>query len=124
MGRQLTYFESIGGTAIKYIALMVTYNYEDLLPTITSRLQLINILFSEEELKGYLVKNHGATVKDAIKAYRISNEALHAVADIEEGNQDQLNWFADWMRYCISAKYDFLSQISEQFKQIRVKTTD
>ena len=100
--------------------LMVTYNYEDLLPTITSRLQLINIpSFSEEELKGYLVKNHGATVKDAIKAYRISNGSLlHAVADIEEGNLDQLNWFADWMRYCISAKYDFLSQFSEQFKQI------
>ena len=100
--------------------LMVTYHYEDLLPTIISRLQLITIpSFSEDELKGYLVKNHGATVKDAIKAYRVSNGSLpHAVADIEEGNEDQLNWFADWMRYCISAKYDFLSQVSEQFKQI------
>ena len=59
--------------------LMVTYNYEDLLPTIISRLQLITIpSFSEEELKGYLVKNHGATVKDAIKAYRISNGSLTA----------------------------------------------
>ena len=100
--------------------LMVTYHYEDLLPTIISRLQLITIpSFSEEELKGYLVKNHGATVKDAIKAYRISNGSLtHALAHIEEGDEDQLNWFADWMRYCVSAKYDFLSQVSEQFKQI------
>ena len=33
--------------------LMVTYHYEDLLPTIISRLQLITIpSFSEEELKG------------------------------------------------------------------------
>ncbi len=100
--------------------LMVSYHIEDLLPTIISRLQLITIpSFSEDELKGYLIKNHGATVEDAIKAYRFSNGSLsHALAQIEEGNEDQLDWFADWMRYCISAKYDFLSQVSEQFKQI------
>jgi len=100
--------------------LMVTYHYEDLLPTIISRLQLIVIpSFSEDELKGYLVKNHGATAEDAIKAYRFSNGSLpNAVADMGEGNEDELNWFVDWMRNCISAKYDLLSQISEQFKKI------
>ena len=100
--------------------LMVTYHYEDLLTTIISRLQLVTIpSFSEDELTGYLVKNQGATAEDAIKAYRFSNGSLpNAVADLREGNEDELHWFIDWMRNCIGAKYDFLSRMSEQFKQI------
>ena len=100
--------------------LMVTYHYEDLLTTIISRLQLVTIpSFSEDELTGYLVKNQGATSEDAIKAYRFSNGSLpNAVADLKEGNEDELHWFIDWMRNCIGAKYDFLSRMSEQFKQI------
>jgi DNA polymerase-3 subunit delta' len=100
--------------------LMVTYHYEDLLTTIISRLQLVTIpSFSEDELTGYLVKNQGATAEDAIKAYRFSNGSLpNAVADLKEGNEDELHWFIDWMRNCIGAKYDFLSRMSEQFKQI------
>ena len=100
--------------------LMVTYHYEDLLTTIISRLQLVTIpSFSEAELTGYLVKNQGATAEEAIKAYRFSNGSLpNAVADLKEGNEDELHWFIDWMRNCIGAKYDFLSRISEQFKQI------
>ena len=99
---------------------MVTYHYEDLLTTIISRLQLVTIpSFSESELTGYLVNNHEATAENAIKAYRFSNGSLpKAVADLEEDNEDELHWFIDWMRNCIGAKYDFLSQISEQFKQI------
>jgi DNA polymerase-3 subunit delta' len=100
--------------------LMITYHYEDLLTTIISRLQLVTIpSFSEDELTGYLVKNQGATAEDAIKAYRFSNGSLpNAVADLREGNEDELHWFIDWMRNCIGAKYDFLSRMSEQFKQI------
>ncbi|MAJ51899.1 MAG: DNA polymerase III subunit delta [Flammeovirgaceae bacterium] len=100
--------------------LMVTYHYEDLLTTIISRLQLVTIpSFSEGELTGYLVNNHGATAENAIKAYRFSNGSLpKAVADLEEDNEDELHWFIDWMRNCIGAKYDFLSQMSEKFKQI------
>ena len=100
--------------------LMVTYHYQDLLTTIISRLQLVTIpSFSEDELTGYLVKNQGATSEDAIKAYRFSNGSLpNAVADLKEGNEDELHWFIDWMRNCIGAKYDFLSRMSEQFKQI------
>ena len=56
---------------------------------------------------------------NAIKAYRFSNGSLpNAVADLKEGNEDELYWFIDWMRNCIGAKYDFLSRMSEQFKQI------
>ena len=100
--------------------LMVTYRYEDLLTTIISRLQRVTVpLFSQEDLTEYLVQNHGATAEDAINAYRFSNGSLpNAVADLKEGNEDELYWFIDWMRNCIGAKYDFLSRMSEQFKQI------
>jgi|TARA_B110000483_G_scaffold227081_1_gene288493 DNA polymerase-3 subunit delta' len=100
--------------------LMVTYRYEDLLTTIISRLQRVTVpSFSQEDLTEYLVQNHGATAEDAINAYRFSNGSLpNAVADLKEGNEDELYWFIDWMRNCIGAKYDFLSRMSEQFKQI------
>ena len=100
--------------------LMVTYHYEDLLTTIISRLQLVTVpSFSEDEMMEYLVKNQDATAEDAIKAYRFSNGSLpNAVAELKECNEDELHWFIDWMRNCIGAKYDFLSRMSEQFKQI------
>ena len=100
--------------------LMVTYRYEDLLTTIISRLQRVTVpSFAQEDLTEYLVQNHGATAEDAINAYRFSNGSLpNAVADLKEGNEDELYWFIDWMRNCIGAKYDFLSRMSEQFKQI------
>ena len=100
--------------------LMVSYQYEALLTTILSRTQLVLIpAFTDDEIVAYLIGNHGVSEQDAIKAGRFVNGNLHkALIDLQVPDENELNWFIDWMRYCLGEKFGQLATMSEQFKQI------
>lgn len=100
--------------------LMVSYQYEALLTTILSRTQLVLIpAFTDDEIVAYLMGNNGVSEQDAIKAGRFVNGNLHkALIDLQVPDENELNWFIDWMRYCIGEKFGQLATMSEQFKQI------
>ena len=100
--------------------LMVSYQYEALLTTILSRTQLVLIpAFTDDEIVAYLMGNHGVSEQDAIKAGRFVNGNLHkALIDLQVPDENELNWFIDWMRYCLGEKFGQLATMSEQFKQI------
>ncbi|MGD1841303.1 MAG: ATP-binding protein [Thermonemataceae bacterium] len=101
----------------KTIFLLVSQNAEQLLVTILSRVQLIQIpAFEDREVKQYLEKQEEI---EEIKAMQIANlaegnlrKAQHLLAEVQDDNH---TLFRDWMRLCYGNDYTALVKQADDF---------
>lgn len=101
------------------IFVLVSHDYEQLLTTITSRVQLFTVRpFEDQEIVDYLMSKHELTSDKARKLATLAegnlNEALKLADSTEE---DQSDGFGEWMRECWQMKFKELVEKSNKFHQ-------
>jgi len=103
----------------KTIYFLVSYNYENLLSTITSRSQLVNIpLNSDEEILEYLAKN-GVEKSTAVNLTRVSEGKIGlALQLMEDNDQGEFKEFQRWMRLCYGKDITGIVEKSEHFSKL------
>jgi len=86
----------------KTIFLLVTYDQEQIISTILSRVQLLKIRqFSKDEIKDYLVQKYNLEPAKASQLASISSGDLNqAIKLINEVEDDTHTMFQEWMRIC------------------------
>ena len=105
----------------KTVFLLVAREVDRLLPTIISRVQIVNIrAFTSDEVATYL--------RD--QAPDVSATRIEQAAALSEGNlpsalkllhevrEDQQQLFQDWMRFCYARDYSALVAMTEQFHKL------
>ena len=101
------------------IYFLVTYAYENLLTTITSRTQLISVPpFKDDEIEGYLVNKKGIPPEKARKVAHLANGSMSkAFQELESMGEIAYQEFQEWMRSCFKRNYTELVKQSEGFGQ-------
>lgn len=102
----------------KSILLFVSEDLEQVLPTITSRCQKLNVpLPRAEDLKAWLIQQG----VEAEKAYAVAQiaegnptEALHLSAN-DNFYRTYAAFWRDWLRACYSAQVESIFELSDQF---------
>ncbi len=99
------------------VFLLVTYDSEQIIGTILSRVQLVKIrAFNNPEVEGYLTDQPGvAADKASFIATMASgnlNQARKLLDDDETGTSA---FFQEWMRICFMCAYDRMVQTAENF---------
>lgn len=89
------------------VFLLVTNDYEKIIGTILSRVQLLKIRpFNKTEISGYLETHYNLDVEKASQIASISSGDLnHAIKLINEVEDDTHGMFQEWMRICFSNNY-------------------
>jgi len=102
----------------KTLYLLVSYSYDSLLPTITSRTQLITVPPNQkDEIKAYLIA-HGADQSLAEKASNLSEGKLgFALQLLEEEDDQEYQTFQKWMLECWNKDLTSLVRRSEDFSK-------
>jgi DNA polymerase-3 subunit delta' len=100
--------------------LLVSDQPEQLLPTIISRTQRVNIpKLDEESMAGFLVNRFQADPEKAIQAAALSDGSISlALRLLSETNEDYHQLFMDWQRACFSANFAALLQHTDQFQAL------
>ncbi len=101
----------------KTVFLLATNNAEQLLSTITSRTQRMNIRkFTDEEIGIELVGKYDISEEKAQRISRIADGSLHeaqkVILEIEDNTHE---WFREWMRVCFTIVYPRMVELSEEF---------
>lgn len=101
----------------KTLFLIVTSDSNRLLSTIISRTQRILIRNnSNSELSSFLVKMKGISDERANQIYFLSEGNINkALEIIDQKDQNEKNWFANWMRYSYSFDLGKLVPLSDEF---------
>jgi DNA polymerase-3 subunit delta' len=101
----------------KTLFLIVTSDSNRLLSTIISRTQRILIRNnSNSELSSFLVKMKGISEERANQIYFLSEGNINkALEIIDQKDQNEKNWFANWMRYSYSFDLGKLVPLSDEF---------
>jgi DNA polymerase-3 subunit delta' len=99
------------------VFLMVTNDYEQIINTILSRVQMLKVRpFSHEEIATYLQKNHEVNPSKASQLAGISAGNLnHAIHLLEDSDQDSHELFHKWMRSCFANKTGEMVEWMEEF---------
>ena len=99
------------------IFLLVTYDQEQIISTILSRVQLLKIRpFTKNEITEYLIQNHQLDPAKASQLASISSGDLNqAVKLISEVENDTHTMFQEWMRICFSNNHPQMVEWSENF---------
>lgn len=86
----------------KTLFLLVTSDYNRLLPTIQSRVQRVAVReLEEDELTGFLTGRHGQTAERAARIAFLSGGNINsALGLIGQDETDHKEWFVNWMRFC------------------------
>lgn len=88
----------------KTLFLFVANNYDDILPTIVSRLQLVKIShFKDEEIIEEIKHKFNISHEHAQRIAFLSNGNMHTAIDLARNNgegieEEYLNYFIEWMR--------------------------
>ncbi len=103
------------------VFLLVTNDYEQVLPTILSRTLLIRIRsFHDDEIRTYLANNLGVEKGKAVRWAHIAsgdmNEAIRLAAEMED---DSHALFRDWMRNCWTADYSDMVEMADHFNKMK-----
>ncbi len=103
----------------KTIFILVAEDYEQILPTIASRTQLIKVnRLSENELIPFLLEKHGLNPQEARQvALRCDGnycEALRMIRN-DESSENLDQWFLDWMRSCYAGNLNQILEYSGSF---------
>ncbi len=103
----------------KTVFLLVTYDHEQIIGTILSRVQLLKIRpFNKEEISGYLVKKHELNSERAIQiANMASGDLTQAINMIHEVEDDTHKLFQEWMRVCFSNNHPMMVEWAENFSK-------
>ncbi len=104
---------------MKTLFLLVTQKQEDLLPTIISRTQPVQIRsFTDEEIVEILVEKYNAEPSKATHIAQISdgniNMAIQMYAEVEDDSHKMLR---DWMRLCFTNDYAQLVSWTDLFQK-------
>jgi DNA polymerase III subunit delta' len=101
----------------KTVFLMVTYDPEQIISTILSRVQLLKIRpFNKNEITDYLVKYYNVNEGKAAQLANMSSGDMNeAVKMIHEAEDDTHGLFQEWMRECFGANYPKLVRRAENF---------
>ncbi|MFZ5999682.1 MAG: ATP-binding protein, partial [Bacteroidota bacterium] len=99
--------------------ILVTNGADKLLPTILSRVQIVQVpLLSDAELDQYLADHTELDEEKRSKILQLAdgnlNLALRLIDSEEDNNQDR---FTDWMRSCFRREYAKLLAFSEEFHE-------
>jgi DNA polymerase-3 subunit delta' len=99
------------------IFLLVTNDHEQLLSTIISRTQIINIrAFHDQEISAYLQQYHSLPESKARQLAHIASGNLNeAIRLVNEAEHDTHKMFTEWMRWCWSREYTKLVKLAEDF---------
>lgn len=102
----------------KTLYLLVSYNYDNLLATITSRTQLVNVApNTEEEVKTYLME-HGIDESKAVQAAKLSEGKIGLGLHLSEaGESQEYEDFQKWMLECWNKNLTGLVRRSEEFSK-------
>ncbi len=95
---------------------LVSENYEELIPTIVSRIQLVKVnQISKEEMISVLVNTHGVDVKTAKHLHHKSNgsysDALQLIDQSEERSVFQKDFLA-WLRGCYQLNLKVINEFT------------
>lgn len=103
----------------KTVFLLVTYDHEQIIGTILSRVQLLKIRpFNKGEISNYLVEKHGLTSDRAMQIANISSGDMnHAIKLIDEVEDDSHQLFQEWMRLCFSNNQTKMVEWAENFSK-------
>lgn len=101
----------------KTVFLLVTDNAGQLLSTITSRTQRLNIRkFTYEEMCITLMDTYEVSEEKAQRISRIADGNLHEAQNIILEIEDNTHeWFREWMRVCFTVAYPRMVELSEEF---------
>ncbi|CAN1545290.1 HolB ATPase involved in DNA replication [Spirosomataceae bacterium] len=101
----------------KTIFLLVTTNINRLLTTIISRTQRVAIRnVNSEELTEYLVKSKNITEERSKQIYFLSEGNISKAFEIiDQKDQNEKTWFANWMRYCYAFDLGKLVPLADEF---------
>ena len=103
----------------KTVFLLVTYDHEQLISTILSRVQMLRIRsFNKEEVSNYLIEKHEIKSDRAIQIANIAsgnlNEAIKLIDEVEDDTHQQ---FQEWMRICFSNNHPKMVEWAENFNK-------
>lgn len=101
----------------KTIFLLITANINRLLTTIISRTQRVAIRnTNSEELTDFLVKSKNLTEERAKQIYFLSEGNINKAFEIlEQKDQNEKTWFANWMRYCYAFDLGKVVPLADEF---------
>ncbi|MDP1815648.1 MAG: DNA polymerase III subunit delta' [Leadbetterella sp.] len=101
----------------KTLFLLITSDSNRLLTTIISRTQRISIRNnSNSELTSFLVKTKGVSEERASQIFFLSEGNINkALEIIDQKDQNEKNWFANWMRYCYAFDLSKLIPLADDF---------
>jgi DNA polymerase-3 subunit delta' len=101
----------------KTVFLLVTYDSEQIISTILSRVQLLKIRpFTNDEVVGYLMQKHGLGIDEAYKtASIVSGDINHALKMVTEEDDGSSASFQEWMRICFTNNYQKMVEWADNF---------
>jgi len=104
----------------KTIFLLITSNMNRLLTTIISRTQRVAIRNIDSiELTKYLTKEKGISEERAKQVHFLSEGNIAASLEIlEHKDQNEKNWFANWMRYCYAFDLGKIIPLADEFDSL------
>lgn len=99
--------------------LLVSQNYQKLLPTILSRVQSVQIPdFTDEEIQTNLLQHHDLDIQKVKNiAYLAAGDLNRALELVGEMAQDPHDFLRDWLRACYKSDFTQLYHFTEQFNQ-------
>ncbi len=103
----------------KTLFLLITSDYNRLLPTIQSRVQRVAVReLEEEEMIGYLAEKHGVTRERAAKiAFLTEGNMNSALGLLGQEETDHKEWFVNWMRFCFVFDLAKLVPVADRFDE-------
>lgn len=103
----------------KTIFLLVSFNYDMLLRTITSRTQLVNVApNTQEEIKNYLTEKFDTNSTQAAQLSKIAQGRIGvAIRSLQHNEEMAYDQFRDWMLGCWNRDLTFLVNASEDFSK-------
>ncbi|MCU0419618.1 MAG: DNA polymerase III subunit delta [Cyclobacteriaceae bacterium] len=102
------------------IFLLVTNAFDQLMATILSRTQMVQVpLLPDETLAAYLRDNHAISGSKNDKIVQQVEGNLHAALQWtdEEGEDDSSTFFFDWMMACFNANYGEVVSMADTFHE-------
>ena len=102
----------------KTIFLLVCNDEEQLLTTILSRTQIVNITnFNDEDIIDLLVRENIDNEKAVRAAHLADGNFNEALALLEGTDEDNNELFRSWMRYCFTQDFTNLVELAEYFQK-------
>jgi len=103
----------------KTLFLLVTSDYNRLLPTIQSRVQRVAVReLEEQEMMDFLVNSRGQTRERASRTAFLTEGNINlALSHLGQEETDHKEWFVNWMRYCFVFDLAKLVPVADRFDE-------